>query len=85
MKVAVQCFATLEVYLPAGVTGDSVILELPAGATVDDVVHALGIPAELEYLRVVNGHERPPNHHLVDGDVLSLFPPLAGGCAGETA
>jgi len=84
VKVAVQCFATLGVYLPAGTTGDSVTLELPAGTTVDDVVRALGIPADLEYLRVVNGHERPPGYYLVDGDVLSLFPPLAGGSGGET-
>jgi len=79
VKVAVQLFATLGVYLPAGTAGDSVTLELPAGTTVDEVVRSLGIPEGLEYLRVVNGGERPSDYSLVDGDVLSLFPPLAGG------
>jgi molybdopterin converting factor small subunit len=79
VKVAVQLFATLAEYLPPEAVGDSVTLELPAGTTVDDVVRALRIPEALEYLRVVNGHERPSGHHLVDGDVLTLFPPLSGG------
>jgi len=56
-----------------------VTLDVPAGTTVDDVARSLGIPDDLECIRVVNGQEWPAAHPLVDGDVLSLFPPLAGG------
>jgi molybdopterin converting factor small subunit len=79
VKVEVHLTATLRAYLPAGTAGDHVVLDVPAGATVDQVVHSLRIPSELERLTVVNGRDAAPDHRLSEGDVLSLFPPLAGG------
>lgn len=79
MKVAVHLTATLRAYLPPGTRGDSVVLDVPDGATVDQVVHSLRIPSELERLTVVNGLDATPDRRLVEGDVLSVFPPLAGG------
>jgi len=79
VKVEVQLFATLGAYLPAGAAGDSVTLEMPDATTVREVVRVLEIPDDLDCLSVVNGHDAPSEHRLVDGDVLSLFPPLAGG------
>ncbi|HEY7203167.1 MAG TPA: MoaD/ThiS family protein [Methylomirabilota bacterium] len=79
MKVEVHLTATLRVYLPAGTVGDNVVLDVPDGATVDQVVHSLRIPRELERLTVVNGRDAVPDQALAEGDVLSLFPPLAGG------
>lgn len=79
MKVAVHLTATLRGYLPAGTLGDGVVLDVPEGTTVDQVVHSLRIPAELERLTVVNGRDAAPDQLLAEGDVLSVFPPLAGG------
>ncbi|HME96401.1 MAG TPA: MoaD/ThiS family protein [Methylomirabilota bacterium] len=79
MKVAVHLTATLRAYLPAGTVGDNVVLDVPEGATVDQVVHSLRIPRELERLTVVNGRDAVPDQTLSEGDVLSVFPPLAGG------
>lgn len=79
MKVEVCLLATLSVYLPRGGSGDSVSLEVPERTTVGQVVANLGIPAHVDCLRVVNGHDASPEQVLADGDVLSLFPPLAGG------
>jgi molybdopterin converting factor small subunit len=79
VKVEVCLFATLAAYLPRAGSGDSVILELPEGSTVGEVVESLEIPADLECLRVVNGRDAPPEQVLNEGDVLSIFPPLAGG------
>ena len=79
MKVEVHLTATLRAYLPADTVGDNVVLEVPAGATVDQVVHSLRIPRELERLTVVNGRDAVPDQQLSEGDVLSVFPPLAGG------
>ncbi len=79
MKVAVHLTATLRAYLPPGARGDSVVLDVPDGTTVDQVVHSLRIPSELERLTVVNGLDATPGQRLVEGDVLSVFPPLAGG------
>lgn len=79
MKVEVQLFATLADYLPAGASGDSVILDVPMATTVADLMRSLGIPDGLECLTVVNGRDAPHEFRLAEGDVLSLFPPLAGG------
>ncbi len=79
MKVEVCLFATLSAYLPRGGTGDSVSLELAEHTTVGQVVESLKIPPDVDCLRVVNGFDASPEQVLRDGDVLSLFPPLAGG------
>jgi len=77
--VEVHLTATLRAYLPPGTRGDRVVMDVPVGTTVDQVVHSLRIPSELERLTVVNGHDAAPDQPLSEGDVLSLFPPLAGG------
>jgi molybdopterin converting factor small subunit len=79
VKVEVQLFATLTAYMPPGTHGDRITCEVPDGATVADVLRSFQIPSELDYLIVANGVEVPPDHRLADRDVLSLFPPLAGG------
>ncbi|HEX7786185.1 MAG TPA: MoaD/ThiS family protein [Methylomirabilota bacterium] len=79
MKVEVHLTATLRAYLPAHAIGDNVILDVPDGTTVDQVVHSLRIPCGLERLTVVNGRDAVPGQQLSEGDVLSVFPPLAGG------
>jgi molybdopterin converting factor small subunit len=79
VKVEVHLTATLRGYLPPGTSGDHVRLDLPPGTTVGQVIHFLRIPADLERLTVVNGRDASPEQALREGDVLSLFPPLAGG------
>jgi molybdopterin converting factor small subunit len=79
MKVEVRLFALLDRYLPVGSEGDSVSLDVPPGTTVRDVVESLKIPDELSCLTVINGRDAPPEQILAPGDVLSMFPPLAGG------
>jgi molybdopterin converting factor small subunit len=79
VQVAVHLTATLRAYLPPGTRGDHVVLDVPDGTTVGQVVDSLRIPSGLERLTVVNGRDAAPDQALADGDVLSLFPPLAGG------
>ena len=77
--MAVHLTATLRAYLPPGTRGDSVVLDVPDGTTVHQVVHSFRIPPELDRLTVVNGRDADPEQRLIEGDVLSVFPPLAGG------
>jgi molybdopterin converting factor small subunit len=79
VRVEVHLTATLRGYLPAGTVGDSVVLDVPPGTTVAQVVDSLRIPSEVERLTVVNGRDAASDQPLSEGDVLSLFPPLAGG------
>ena len=79
MKIEVRLFATLAQYLPDESDGRSATLELLDGSTVGDVVRSLGIPGDVPYLTMINGRDAALDRPLADGDVLSLFPPLAGG------
>jgi molybdopterin converting factor small subunit len=79
VRVEVHFFATLSAYRPAGTDGDGMTLDVPEGTTVRELILMLQIPPGVECVRVVNGLDAPPDQRLADGDVLSLFPPLAGG------
>jgi molybdopterin converting factor small subunit len=79
MKVEVRLFALLERYLPPHASGDAASLDVPPGTTVRDVIELLEIPNDLSCLTVINGRDAPPEQRLAPGDVLSMFPPLAGG------
>ncbi len=79
MRIEVRLFATLASYLPPGSGGGTVIIELPTGSTVNDVAAQLGIPSDLQRIALVNGHDAGPDRHLSAGDIVTLFPPLAGG------
>ena len=56
-------------------------LEVPDRTTVGQIMASLHVPDDLDRLQVVNGHDAVPEHILKDGDVLSAFPPLAGGAS----
>jgi molybdopterin synthase sulfur carrier subunit len=80
VTVRVHLFATLAAYLPPGSPDrGSATVEVPDGATVDQLVGALGIPADLPRIALVNGREAEPTRRLEPGDEVALFPPLAGG------
>lgn len=47
----------------------------------DDVTLRLGIPGDLARVALVNGRDVEPGDRLAPGDVVTIFPPLAGGSA----
>lgn len=83
MKVKVKLFALLDKYLPAGSSGNACDLEVAEGATVLDVAGRLGLPARHCHLVLVNGVYLEPGRRgeeaLAEGDVLAIWPPVAGG------
>lgn len=79
MKVEVHLFATLTAFLPPGSRTGVAVLDVPAGSTVRDVASRLGIPPDLDRVGLVNGREAEPDTSLRADDVVTLFPPLAGG------
>ena len=82
MRVEVRLFATLARYLPEDNDAGVARLEVAEGSTVADVARALGIPSELSRIVLVNDRDAPDHQALAAGDVLTLFPPLAGGAGG---
>jgi len=79
VRVEVRLFATLVPFLPPDSHDGAAVLEIPEGSTVHDVVRRLGIPADLERVTLLNGGDSAPDARLHPGDVLTVFPPLAGG------
>ncbi len=80
MRIELRLFASLTRYLPPGTTGKSAKLEVAAGLMLAGLIHQLGIAPEMAHLTMVNGiHQADKNIPLHDGDVVSIFPPVAGG------
>jgi molybdopterin converting factor small subunit len=79
VTVEVRLFATLTQFLPAGSTAGTAVLDLPDGATIADLTRRLGIPPGLERVLLLNGANVGADARLRSGDVVDIFPPLAGG------
>ena len=79
MRVEVRLFATLAPYLPKDCEAGSAFLDLAEGSTVGEAAAALGLPQDLPRIVLVNGEDAEEARRLRAGDVMTLFPPLAGG------
>jgi molybdopterin converting factor small subunit len=79
MRVTVKLFAYLKEHLPEGSEGNRCSREIEKGATVGDVLHGLEIPDTLSLLILRNASHAWRDDVLEDGDVLAVFPPIAGG------
>jgi molybdopterin converting factor small subunit len=79
VRVEVRLFATLERFLPPDSRDGIAVLDVPDGSTAADVARRLGIPAGFDRVLLINGREAEPEQALGPGDVVDLFPPLAGG------
>lgn len=79
MRIEVRLFATLARYFPKGTEGGSAYLDVAEGTSVGAAADALGIPADLSRIVLVNDQDADESRRLVEGDVVTIFPPLAGG------
>ena len=79
MKVEVRLFATLAPFLPPDGRAGAAEIEIPEGSTVTDVTRRLGIPPDLARVVLVNGRDLGSEAPLSSRDVVTIFPPLAGG------
>jgi molybdopterin converting factor small subunit len=79
LKVEVRLFATFSAFLPSDSVAGTAVVDIAEGGTVAEVAQRLGIPAALPRITLVNGQDATPARRLAPGDVVALFPPLAGG------
>jgi sulfur carrier protein len=79
MEIEVKLFATLRDYLPKGSGRFSCKMEVGGSTRVQDVLSRLKIPEEIPKIILVNGVHGKKEQILKDGDILSIFPPVAGG------
>lgn len=84
MKITFKLFATLTDYLPPHARGENQVeLDVDPQASIDQIVAPYGLPHKLVHLVLVNGVFVPPAERatrtLAEGDVLAIWPPIAGG------
>jgi sulfur carrier protein ThiS len=84
MKITLKLFASLAVHLPAEARASHALeLDVSAGTTVMEVIRRHGIPEALGAIVLVDGHwvARPDRETraLAEGQVLAVWPPIAGG------
>ena len=84
MKITFKLYASLTEYLPADARrSNRVELDIDPAATLAEVIEPYGLPMKLVHLVLVNGVFVPPEQRatrtFVEGDVLAIWPPIAGG------
>ena len=84
IRMTLKLYASLTQYLPEAFRkGHAMPMEVDATATMATIVAPLGMPPALVKLVVLNGVFVPPGERavtqFVDGDVLAIWPPVAGG------
>ena len=79
MEIEVKLFATLRDYLPKGSSRFSCKMEVDGSTRVQDILSRLKIPEEIPKIILINGVHGKKEQMLKEGDVLSIFPPVAGG------
>lgn len=84
MRITLKLFASLTDYLPPHARRDSQVeLDVAPDATISTIIEPLGMPPKLVHLVLVNGVYVAPEQRLtrtlIEGDVLAIWPPIAGG------
>jgi len=84
IRITFKLYAGLTQYLPPEArVGNAMPLELPDGTTILKAIEPFGMPPKLVHLVLINGSyvapEDRPSRALKDGDVLAIWPPIAGG------
>ena len=83
MRIHFELYASLMRYLPAQADRHRVTVEVPAEVTPHQLLERFGIPRDEARLVVLNGVFVPPSARdsarLREGDVLAVWPPVAGG------
>jgi molybdopterin converting factor small subunit len=55
-------------------------LELPPGARLSEALQSTALPPDAPRVVLLNGVQHEDDPQLGDGDVITVFPPIAGGC-----
>jgi sulfur carrier protein ThiS len=84
MRITFKLYATLGDYLPADKRqGNLMTLEVPPEAPIAQIIEPFNMPPRLVHLVLVNGVYIQPEERatrtLQEGDVLAIWPPVAGG------
>ena len=84
MQITFKLYASLTDYLPADKrSANQMALDIAPEATIADIIAPFSLPMKMVHLVLINGVYVAPEDRatrtLVEGDVLAIWPPIAGG------
>lgn len=84
MNITFKLFASLTDYLPQEARRSNILaLDVAPDAPISQIIEPFGLPPRLVHLVLVNGTYIQPEARLTytlhEGDVLAIWPPIAGG------
>ncbi len=84
MRITFKLFASLTDYLPAPARHSNVLeLDVAPSATIANIIEPFRLPPAMVHLVLINGKYIAPEQRLTqtlaEGDVLAIWPPIAGG------
>ena len=83
MQINIEFYASLMQYLPPGKSRHRREVRVDDGLRVSGLVEQFHIPKKMAHIVLVNGRfvdaDKRDQHELAEGDVVSIWPPVAGG------
>lgn len=83
MNATIKLFASLSEHLPPGAKQNAIQVRLRNGTTIGAALADLRVPEAMCHLVLLNGIFVPPAQRpttaIAEGDVVSVWPPVAGG------
>jgi molybdopterin converting factor small subunit len=79
MRITLKLFATFRRYLPPGTQGHAHHLDVPVDTSIAEVLNRFEIPTDGAGVILLNGRTAEPEQVLQKGDVVAVFPAMAGG------
>lgn len=84
MKITFKLFASLTEFLPQQARYTNVIeLEVNPQSSIAQIIEPFGLPEKMVHLVLINGKYVEPEKRMTqtlnEGDVLAIWPPIAGG------
>ncbi len=84
MRITFKLYASLSAHLPPQAAGgNEVEIDVAPDSTIADIIAPYNLPMKLVHLVLINGVYVAPEDRgsrtLQEGDVLAIWPPIAGG------
>jgi len=83
MQINIEFYASLMQYLPPGKSRHRREIRVDDGLPLGALIEQFHIPARMAHIVLVNGRfveaEQRDERRLAEGDVVSIWPPVAGG------
>jgi molybdopterin converting factor small subunit len=79
VKVTIKLLNVYRRYLPEHAQGSAYSLQIAPGTRITELLAQIPVPMDEKPVILVNGSTPDAHQVLVDGDVVAIFPSIAGG------